>query len=226
MADAFKLPRVRAADSITDASGKASNAFVRFWDTVMKSIERQENAQGQALAALQAVQLTQAAMLEQIQQALELAGLALETADGGTATKSASATAAFALSSTSFSPAVSVDLSGVSAGDLTIPGTGPSATVGTTSMTGGLMTTAEYQLVEIVSGVPTALFSGTFTINDITGDEPSQIFQVIHTSAADVAAFLQARTSTGAVTYQIRTRRVSGATMSGVKFYLFARRAA
>ncbi|WP_242076256.1 hypothetical protein [Brevundimonas diminuta] len=74
MADGFKLPRIRAADTISDKAGKAANAFVRFWDTVMKAIERQENAQDGVLKQL-------AEQLALIQQAQAAAAAAQERSD-------------------------------------------------------------------------------------------------------------------------------------------------
>lgn len=226
MADRFILPRVRAADPITVPDGRAANAFVRFWDTMCRLIESQENRQNTLIADLQAVQQQQAAQLELINDALELAGLALATADaasGGTA-RSGSDTGSFALTGTGDVSPCTVPLLTVSAGLLTIPGTGPGVLYGTTTMTGGLTVEAEYDIVE-VTGTETVVFSGTFTINDVTGDEPSQVFQVVHPSAPDVAAFSETRASTGSVSYRVDVRRVSGATMTGVRFYLFARRA-
>lgn len=220
------MPRVRTADPITDAkTGRAANAFVRFWDTICRQIEGQENNQNNLIATIQAVQAQQSAQLELINQALELAGLALETADaaGGGSARSGSDTGAFVLTGTGDVSPCTVALTTVSAGDLTIPGTGPGVTYGSTAMTGGSTVSAEYDIVE-VSGGDTVVFSGEFTINDVTGDEPSQVFQVIHPSAAAVAAFTDARASTGSVSYRVDVRRVSGATMTGVKFYLFARR--
>lgn len=221
MVDRFILPRVRAADPITGTDGRAANAFVRFWDTICRQIEGQENNQNAILAQL-------SAQLELINQALELAGLALETADaaGGGPSRSGSNTGSFVLSGTGDVSPCLVALTTVSADNLTVPGTGPGVTYGSTAMTGGTTVDAEYDIVEVVSGVDTVVFTGTFTINDITGDEPSQVFQVVHTSAPDIAAFSEARTSTGSVSYRIDVRRVSGATMTGVKFYLFARRSA
>lgn len=56
MADVFTLPRIRAADAITDKDGRAVNAFVRFWDTVCRKIEGQEKSQDTILAQLQSQQ--------------------------------------------------------------------------------------------------------------------------------------------------------------------------
>lgn len=222
----FTLPRIRANSPITDKDGKAVNAFVLFWEKLCRQIEGQENSQNSLIAAIQAIQAQQAAQLVLINQALELAGLALETADGGGPTKSGSATAIFPLTGTGSFAASSVTLAGVAAGDLTVPGTGPSQVIGTTSMTGGNYVEAEYDIVEVVSGVDTVVFTGTFNVTDVTGDEPYQIFQVVHTSAPDIAAFTSARASTGTLAYRVDVRRLTGATMLGMRFYLFARRAA
>lgn len=232
MADRFTLPRVRANSPITDKEGKAVNAFVMFWEKLCRQIEGQENSQNSLIATIQtiqaqqaAIQAQQAAQLVLINQALELAGLALETADGGGPNKSGSATAIFALTGTGSVTGPLVTLAGVSAGVLTVPGTGPSQVIGTTSMTGGNYVEAEYDIVEVVSGVDTVVFTGTFNVTDVTGDEPNQIFQVVHTSAPDIAAFTSARASTGTLAYRVDVRRLTGATMLGMRFYLFARRA-
>lgn len=222
----FTLPRIRANSPITDKEGKAVNAFILFWEKLCRQIEGQENSQNSLIATLQSIQAQQAAQLVLINQALELAGLALETADGGSATKSGSATAIFPLTGTGSFAAPLVTLAGVSAGDLTVPGTGPSQVIGATTMTGGNYVEAEYDIVEVVSGVDTVVFTGTFNVTDVTGDEPAQVFQVVHTSAPDIADFISARASTGTMAYRVDVRRLTGATMLGMRFYLFARRAA
>lgn len=224
----FRVPRLQAGLGIVDAKGRPVTSFMRWWNMeVAPSIESQFADISDLIAQIQQVQVTQAEQLELINDALELAGLALETADGGSPTKSGSATGTFPLSSTLFAPAVTVPLLGVAAGDLTIPGTGPKVTPSGTTMSGGLVTNAEYRIVEVQGGVDLAtVFTGTFTITDVTGDEPTQIFQVNHTSANAVSSFSLPRTTTGDLEYRVDVRRVSGAVMSGVRFYLFARRAA
>lgn len=222
----FKLPRLKANLAIVDGKGKPADYFLRLFNIELaQRIEAQETNQDELLAAVQSVQAQQAEQLVLINQALELAGLALETADGGSSNKSGSATGIFSLTGTSFVEATEVFLTSVSAGTLTIPGTGPSQVYGSTTMSGGTFVEAEYRVVEVDAGVDTPLFTGTFTVTDVTGDEPSQVFQVTHTSAPAVAAFSSARTSTGAISYRLDVRRVSGATMLGMRFYLFARRA-
>lgn len=231
---AFKLPRLKANLALVNRDGKPLDYFLRFWNIeVAPTIEAQEKSQNEVIGQIQALQQQQAAILAQqaeqlvlINQALELAGLALETADGGGPTKSGSATGSFILTGTSDFAATEVFLTGVAAGDLTIPGTGPSQVIGTTAMSGGNYVEAEYDIVEVVGGVDTVVFTGTFNVLDVTGDEPYQIFQVNHTSASAVAAFSDPRTTTGTLSYRVDVRRVTGATMTGMRFYLFARRAA
>lgn len=224
----FRLPRLKANLAIVNGQGKPIDYFLRFWNIdVVPLIERQEASQESTLAAIQAIQAQQAQQLELINDALELAGLALATADGGTPTKSGSATGTFSLSGTSFVTATTVAMTSVSAGDLTIPGTSPTASPSLTAMTGGTVMNGEYQIIEIDNGVDNGtVFTGTFIVTDVTTDEPTQIFSVNHVSASDVATFLDARTTTGAISYRAEVRRVSGANMTGMRFYLFARRAA
>lgn len=224
---AFKLPRLKSNLPIVNREGKPEDYFLRFFNIdFAQRLEANENNQAMIIAQIQDIQTQQAEQLVLINQALELAGLALETADGGGPNKSGSNTGTFALSGTSSVPATTVALAGVVAGNLTIPGTGPSQIVGTTAMTGGNYVEAAYDVVEVVGGVDTVVFTGTFNVTDVTGDEPYQIFQVSHTSAAAVAAFTSARASIGLVDYRLDVRRVSGASMTGMRFYLFVRRAA
>lgn len=224
----FKLPRLKANLAIVSGQGKPLDYFLRFWNIdVAPLIERQEASQEETLAMIQAIQAQQSQQLELINDALELAGLALATADGGSPTKSGSATGTFNLSGTSFVVATTVALTSVSAGDLTIPGTSPTASPSITAMTGGTVMNGEYQIIEVDNGVDNGtVFTGTFIVTDVTTDEPNQIFSINHVSASAVAAFTDARTTTGAISYRAEVRRVSGASMTGMRFYLFARRAA
>lgn len=222
----FKLPRLQARLPIVDKEGNPMPSFLRFFNIdFVGRIEQQEASQAAVLVSLQNIQSQQSAQLALINQALELAGLALETADSGGTTKSGSETSSFALASTLFSAGPLLNLTSVLAGTLTIPGTSPQVVLGTTAMTAGTVTNGEYRLVEVVSGVDTVLFTGTFTVTDVTTEGPVQEFEMNHVSAPDVAALSLSRSTTGAVSYRIDTRRVSGATMTGLRFYLFARRA-
>lgn len=220
----FRLPRLKSNLAIVNKEGKPADYFLRFWNIeVAPTIESQERSQNELLAAIQQLQVQQQAQLDLINQALELAGLALETADGGGPNKSGSGANLFTNNTGTFASVVTIPLTSVSAGNLALTGTGPSAVVGTTTMTGGNQTFFEYQIVE-VSGGDTVLFTGAFDVTDVTTDEPNQIFSINHTSASAIAAFFAARTSTGSISYRIDVRKLSGANMTNMRLYLFVRR--
>lgn len=229
MAGFFRLPRLQYRLAIVDASGRPTSTFMDFFNVQFAGkIESQENAQESTIQAIQQIQTDQAAQLALINEALQLAGLALETADaaGGGSVRSGSSTAIYGLSGTGFTAAGQVDLTTVSAGNLTIPGSGPSVLYGSTSMSGGSVLNGEYRIIEVDNGVDNGtVFTGTFFVTDVTTDEPQQVLIMSHTSAPDVSAFSDPRTTTGNVSYRVEVRRVSGAIMSGMRFYLFARRA-
>lgn len=221
----FRLSRLNPENAIADKNGKPTNMFSRFWDVFCSRIETQEQRQDQLITDQALLLQQQQAQLALINQALELAGLALETADGGGPNKSGSASSLFTNNTGTFAPAVAVNLTSVSAGNLALTGTGPSAVVGTTTMTGGMNTTFQYQIIEVVGGIDgDTVFTGAFDVTDVTTDEPSQIFSVNHTSAAAIASFFDARATTGTISYRVEVRKVSGANMTNMRFYLFVRR--
>lgn len=111
-----------------------------------------------------------------------------------------------------------VDLTSVLAGDLTITGSGP-VQDDDVSMTG--LTEGEYRIVEDIGGVDTVLYTGLFTVVE-KGSMPV----VKNVNTTDVAAFVSARSSTGAVTYRIDARKTSGSPVTSLALYVYARRAA
>ena len=111
VADRFTLPRLRAADAITDKDGRAVNAFVRFWDTVCRKIEgvlqditEINDTQSMLIADLEAA-------VDAIQSALDAATAAQPAADDAmAAAATATAAADSALSSVTIIDAAIVDL--------------------------------------------------------------------------------------------------------------------
>lgn len=73
VADRFTLPRLRAADAITDKDGRAVNAFVRFWDTVCRKIEG-------VLQAITEINDTQSMLIADLEAAVEAIQSALDAA--------------------------------------------------------------------------------------------------------------------------------------------------
>lgn len=216
---AFKLPRLKANLAIVNGQGKPLDYFLRFWNIeVAPRIEKQEAAQTSQLEAISQLQIQQQQQLDLIYQALELAG-------GNAGGTSGSDTEFFSLTGSSWTPSALVVLTGVVADNLRITGTGPSTQYGTSAMTGGTVAYGEYRIIEVVSGVDgDTVFNGTFYVTDQTTDEPDQILFVTHSSQSAVAAFNDPRTTTGDVDYRVETRRVSGASVTGMRFYLFVMR--
>lgn len=215
----FKLPRLKANLAIVNGQGKPLDYFLRFWNIeVAPRIEAQEAAQTAQLDAISQLQIQQQQQLDLIYQALELAG----GSAGGT---SGSNTASFNLTGTGWVSSAIVSLTGVVAGNLKITGTGPNTQYGTSAMTGGTVAYGEYRIIEVVSGVDgDTVFTGTFYVTDQTTDEPSQVLFVTHSSQSAVSAFNDPRTTTGDIDYRVETRRISGASVTGMRFYLFAQR--
>jgi len=199
VADGFKLPRIRAADTISDKAGKAANAFVRFWDTVMKAIERQENAQTDVLDKQAQIQATQAQQLILVYQALELAGIAIDMsgAPGNTGVQSLT----IDIDGSGWAPGPRVDLTGVVAGDLIIPSTGlyagPTTTQGDQGEILGFL-----RLVEIV-GVTETVVGGPWNFTSTRYDANPASNAVYIANPAEIPTFTVARTTTGAVSYRL-----------------------
>lgn len=53
---AFRLPRLRNGTQIADSAGIVTQAFQRWWQSILKSIETQEQLQDSTIVALQTVQ--------------------------------------------------------------------------------------------------------------------------------------------------------------------------
>lgn len=110
-----------------------------------------------------------------------------------------------------------VNLSGVSAGHLTLTGSGPYQDADV-DITGG-DTTNEFRIVEIVGEAETVVFTGYFRVRALSGGA-----SVTNLSVAAVAAFNSSRSSTGAVGYRIDARGLTGGAVSSLAMYIFARR--
>lgn len=222
---AFKLPRLQFRIAIVDPQGRPTNTFLDFFNNQFAGkIEQQENTQAETLAALDAVQMQQAAQLVQIQEALALAGLALETADGaaGGTVRSGSDSQVVGSLPNTFTPVAQVDLLAVSAGNLTFPGSYPYLSA-PAFMTGGAYLVGDYQIIEVDNGVDNGVvFTGTFAVSDVGGGSPLIIND---TSSPPISSFTSARTTTNSVSYRIEAKKNNPAiSLSEFGFYLFARR--
>lgn len=220
----FRLPRLQQSLPIVDGQGKPLASFLRWWNIdVLGKIEVQENQQNEQIAAITALQEQTTANIAAINEALALAGLALETADGAGAgpTRSGSDTGTITLTG-AFAPVAQVDLLTVSAGNLTFAGS-----VYSPSMTPvvGVTYNYEYQIVEVDNGIDNGVvFPGSFTIFRAS---PMSDVVTTDTSATSLGSFSGARTTTGSISYRVEARYTSPTPPSTDLFFnLFARRAA
>lgn len=195
---AFRLPRLKANLAIVNGQGKPLDYFLRFWNIdVAPLIERQEAAQEETLTDISDIQDALAAQLILIQEALELAGIAVGEGGGVTG----STTDVLDVDAT-WTPGPVVALTGLVAGTLTIPGSGFVFSPATTGPVGEV--NGEMRLVEIV-GVTETIVGGPWSyaaegINGKTG------YSVYFANPSEVNSFSAAATSTGDVSYRLDVR--------------------
>lgn len=219
----FRLPRLKANLALVNSKGNPLDYFLRFWNIeVAPRIEKQEADQDMILQQLQDVQEQQAQLLaaqEQqlilINEALMLAGIAIAQSGGNSGT----ATTEIDMTPSAWVLGPVVNLTGVVAGNVTVPGSGLYAKTGTTAFFGD--TNGEVRIVEIVGGVDTVIGGPwPFTISRV---DPNPTGTVYVGNAAQLNTFTQARTTTGAVSYRIDTRMLDG-DVNNIDLKLYARR--
>jgi hypothetical protein len=216
----LRLGRLQQTVSIVDAQGRPTPYFQRFYNDTVQAIEEAVGANAQTLLGLQQTLMALQASQETAQAAQQAANNAQITADAGGGARSGSD---YQVANTDPTPITitSVPLLSVSAGNLTIEGTGPQQSEATvvTDVTSG-----SYDVIETVAAVDTVVFSGTFVIYPT---EPvfgvPQAPTVSHTSAASVASFVSARASTGTVDYRVDIS--TSLPVTGLAFYMYVRRA-
>lgn len=214
---AFKLPRLKANLAIVSGQGKPLDYFLRFWNIeVAPRIEQQETAQDELIEQLQILQEQQAQQLILINEALELAGIAIGLSGGN----SGSTTVEVDMSiPPNWVLGPVVDLTGVVAGDLTIPGSGLFSKPTTTSFTGERQ--GQLRVVEIVGGIDT-IIGGPWTFT-VTRPDPNPASTVYVGNPAEIPIFTAARSTTGAVSYRIDTQMLDG-DVNNIDVKLYARR--
>ena len=219
----FRLPRLKANLALVNSKGNPLDYFLRFWNIeVAPRIERQEADQDMILQQLQDVQEQQAQLLatqEQqlvlINEALMLAGIAIAQSGGNSGT----ATTEIDMTPSAWVLGPVVNLTGVAAGNVTVPGSGLYSKTGTTAFFGD--TNGEVRIVEVVGGVDTIIGGPwPFTISRV---DPNPAGTVYVGNAAQLNTFTQARTTTGAVSYRIDARMLDG-DVNNIDLKLYARR--
>lgn len=232
----FKLPRLNQGIPIIDPKGNPLPYFIRFWDEFCRQIESTVIDLQTVVADLEVVTADLAASIVQIQDVLEIAQAAQQTANdaqtaadnaaGGTARSGAATDPAIDVTAAypTWVSGPQVDLTGVSAGNLTIPGSGPQQD-SDVELDGAasVVRNFEWRVVEVVLGVDEVVFEGTFTAFRAGGGVTTTI---ANGSSSAASSFSLARTSTGAVSYRIDARRAPGTNddLTSLLLYVFARR--
>jgi hypothetical protein len=209
------------------ADRTASSAFIALWEKMCGKIEAQEASQDNVLDEL-------ASQLELINEALGIATGAAATASaaaaaangaqgsadgGGSATaRSGSAPDSTTILGTSWVLGPTINLTTVSAGNLTITGTG----IVSAQLTSGSVVVGEFRVVELAGG--TTIFPGVGDANVFSVSSGGLAMEP--STVASVAAFSLAESTTGPVGYRMDVRRAGGPVggEAEVDLYFFARR--
>lgn len=232
---ALKLARPQWSQAIVDSLGQATRAFSRCIDAAMTAIENidltltaHQQRQTAILTTLKSAQIG-------LQVAQFVANNAQTAADGGgslTARSAAAVSAAVTVSSTvSWTAGPLVSLAGVSAGNLTVIGSGPhqdaDVSITVTDIT-QITHIGQYRIVEVIGGIDGTVY-GPFAYSAIALEEVaatgSYLAAISNDGAASVSTIDDPRASVGAVQYRLDFIRVSGPVITSLLGYLFARRA-
>lgn len=226
----FKLPRLKANLAIVNGKGNPLDYFLRFWNTeVAPRIEKNEDSQNQTIADLAAIVAQLQAISASAQQAQETANQAQEAADAASGTGVVSGSnkdpAVSIPASSTWVNGPTVSLTGVVAGTLTITGSGPQQDGDVTMSGTNVGVSCTFRIVEIVSGVETTIFTGSFRVDKL--ESGIETPTVTNLSASDVQAFSSARSSTGAVDYRIDVMENGPIyrAIDSLLLYIFVRRA-
>jgi len=223
----LKLPRLLANLAIVNGQGQPTGAFLRLFNDAFTAIENNANQTAQNVADLAAIVAQLQATTALAQSAQQAANEAQATADasGGTGTSGSAETPNVNLVTVgSWVNGPLVNLTGVIAGDLTIPGSGPQQDDDVYIDLGGTSSAGEFRIVEVIGGVDTTVFTGTFSVYNYGAG--GGFYVVNNASAAAVQAFIDARVTTGAVSYRLDARLLTGQPIISLSLYLFARRSA
>lgn len=210
-----KLPRLQRGIPIVDSAGRALDYLLRLLNDAFTMLERSEASQNETLLRLEQLTAAQEQQLILINEALMLAGIAISQSGGNSGT----ATAEIDMTPSAWVLGPVVNLTGVVAGNVTVPGSGLYSKSTTTAFFGD--TNGEVRIVEVVGGVDTIIGGPwAFTISRV---DPNPSGTVYVGNAAQINTFTQARTTTGAVSYRIDTRMLDG-DVNNIDLKLYARR--
>lgn len=206
---AFTLPDLSGQTPIVDPKTGIPTAYFTDWVArVLRQIIAEDTNQDNLIASLQAVQQQLLAQQAQMNAAIVAIQQAQATADaaGGTGAQSGQAQGEFdALSTSSWTHGPVVSLTGVTAGHLTIFGSGPTQNnnTGVNAISGvlGQFDDGQWRIVEVIGGIDTVVFnSGTYHAER---DRDDQGVENILYNTTDTSSVSIARSTTGAMDYRL-----------------------
>lgn len=228
MAVALPPPAIQQNVPVTDPDTGMMTAYFSIWlIQQLTTITDAINVQNNIITSLQAQQAQLVAQVAALNTVAQQAAKAQATADAGTPTGAQSGNATADPVNASGSGWVNgpqVNLTGVAAGNLTIPSSGPNQTnnTGVNAVSGVLgIFTGNWRIQEIVGAVETTVFSGTY---DAERDRDDQGIENIVYNQTDTNTPVIARASTGAVSYRLDIN-APGFVLTAVQLYLYVRRA-
>lgn len=163
--------------------------------SVFDQIADQTNLNTAAIAAIQATQLSIIALQAQLVSVVQ--------AQNGAAGQSGSASLLGGAVGSTWTNGPLVNLTGVVAGNLTFPGSGPSQGNSTVVNPGGGQGSfvGNWRIQEIISGIETTVFTGTYAAQRLRDDGSSPFASVLYNTAN--TSTVVARTTTGAISYRL-----------------------
>lgn len=220
------LPGFNQSFAITQDGARPSQLAANWWTAMLNGTRQALNAQQNQITALQQTQAQILALTTQINTALQQAAQAQATADagGGTTAKSGQNTSALNPNGSTWILGPVVALTGVVAGNLTVTGSGPYQLSSTTIDDFGQFS-GNWRIMEIIGGVETGVFLGTYIAVHNTPPEQADsgvLYQLYNQT--DTTSFSLARTSTGAVSYRLDIN-LPGTDATQVGIYIYVRRA-
>lgn len=215
----FKLPRLKANLAIVNGQGKPLDYFLRFWNIeVAPRIEAQEISQDEIIQNVLEIQQAQAQQLALINQALELAGLALgQEPNTETETMLVTITDDWELGpEVEFASAVDPET-------ITIAGSGVYVVSGAEANFSSA--TGQLRLVEIDGGETVIGGPWNFTVS-LFAVPPGDPQAIIITNPPQVASYSSLRANSGTIRYRIDAKLETGQVLSNVQITTTVRRPA
>lgn len=217
----LKLPRLQQNYAIVNERGEPTTFFVRLLNSeAFEALEKAVVSLEEVVVAQAATILSLSEVVAALQASSQVAQQAQQTANDTLSGNTGSNTGVVTADG-SWQEAAAVSLTGVSAGTLTIFGTGPIQSPEVRKLSPGVAN-GDFRVVEVFGGVDEVLLTGTYSA--ASSGEPDVPPLVSNPSSQAVAALSSARTSTGTVGYRVDVRQNSGTLITDLSVYLFARR--